>query len=609
MATLSKPLAAQQRLLMPSSEDKAHPRNSKRLTRLRTSGTEKTSTVEKEWQKDNKQRKASIAGRIIQTRKRVRDVENGTRIERPTKRKRTGNRSVAEPNSPHLVKQEKKRLRREAGITPPPSRSRDGPGKRTQSPQRQPRKRIQTQDRSRPEQAVKRKTQELSAGLSHISPEPSSKRFEALVDQPAGVLQEARLTWWSEKGTWPTIEDELLDRFRSIVEDARAKKRSLSRKRSSGSMASSSSPSGSESRQQKCAPYRHQLFERQLKECGSFLDDHELGITPQSEKLCQQLLNGHQSTPGNTLFSDDNLLKKTCRRLKGENESKVVLRISELIVPSAEVLADQGAQHLSIIRESTNAYWALSVPFINPPGTSSGSRSGPRPQPDSAKAFDRDAFDKEQLRKLQPYLGDLLTESSFFAATFQMYFPIFTCEIKCGDGELDVADRQNAYSQSVLLLGLYKLFQLAGREQELHREINGFSVSHDERHARIYGHYLFINGNEVQIHRHLISEFIFAPSGEGDQRWKAYKFVKNVYDLWLPKHFERLCTVIDMLPEVSDAEQELSSLRSGLSQQFEDQILAGANEIPDSQPSAQQITPEATVRTGSTNNSKGRKKT
>ncbi|TAQ85560.1 hypothetical protein B7494_g6124 [Chlorociboria aeruginascens] len=279
------------------------------------------------------------------------------------------------------------------------------------------------------EQAEKRKTQETSAGLSRISPEPSSKRVEAPVDQPAGVLQEARLTWWSEKGTWPTAEDESMDRFRSMAEDARARKRSLS------------------------PPYRHQLFERQLKECGSFLDNHELGITPQREKLCQQLLNGHQSTPGNTLFSDDDLFKKTCRRLKGENKSKVVLRISELIVPSAEVLADQGAQHLSIVRESTNACWALSVPFINPPGTSSGSRSGPRPQPDSAKAFDRDAFDKEQLRKLQPYLGDLLTESSFFAATFQMYFPFLTCEIKCGDRELDVADRQNAYSQSVLLLG------------------------------------------------------------------------------------------------------------------------------------------------------------
>ncbi|KAM3081539.1 hypothetical protein ACMFMG_004996 [Clarireedia jacksonii] len=434
-------------------------------------------------------------------------VENGTSIEQPTKRKRSSNPTVEGLDSPHSVKQQKKR-RREAEVTPPlsrPTRSRDGPSKRTQSPERRPWERIQTQDRSPTEQAEERKAQEVQASLSYISPEPSSKLLEAPVDKPAGVLQEARLIWWIEKGTWPTTEDELMDRFRFIVEEASAKRRFPSRKRSSGSMASGSSPSGSVSREQ-----------------------------------------------------------------KGENESKVVLRISELIVPSAKVLADQGAQHLSIVRESANAYWVLSVPFINPPGTGSGSRSGPRPQPDSAKAFDRDAFNKEQLRKLQPYLGDLLTDMSYFAATFQMYFPFLTCEAKCGDGGLDIADRQNAYSQSVLLLGLYKLFQLAGREQELHREINGFSVSHNDQHVRIYGHYLFINGNDVQIYRHLISAFIFAPSGEGDQRWKAYKFVKNVYDLWLPKHFERLCTVIDVLPEVSDAEQELSSLRSGLSQQFED---------------------------------------
>ncbi|RMZ71983.1 phosphatidylserine decarboxylase [Pyrenophora seminiperda CCB06] len=388
------------------------------------------------------------------------------------------------------------------------------------------RKRVRTQAPSLLEQAEKREAHVVQADPFRISPPKGP------VDKPAGVLQDARVAYWGEKGTWPTDEDELMDRFRFLVEDERAKKQSLSRKRSNVSMASSSSPDGSVSREQKCAPYRHQLFERQLKDCGSFLDDHELGISPESERLCEQLLKGPQPTPEKTLFSDDDLFKKTCRRLKGENETKVALRISELIVPSAEVLTDQGVEHLSIVRESTNANWILSIPFINPSATGTGSRSsGPLPQPYATKAFDRDAFTKEQLRKLQPYLGDLLTESSFFAATFQMYFPFLTCEVKCGHDGLDVADRQNAYSQSVLLLGLYKAFRLAEREQELHREINGFSLSHDEECVRIYGHYLFIKGDEVQIYRHLISEFIFAPSGQGDQRWKAYKFVKNVYDL------------------------------------------------------------------------------
>jgi hypothetical protein len=62
-----------------------------------------------------------------------------------------------------------------------------------------------------------------------------------------------------------------------------------------------------------------------------------------------------------------------------------------------------------------------------------------------------------------------------------------------------------------------------------------------------------------------------------------------------------------MLPEVSDTEQELGSMRSGLSQQFEDQSLDDANEIPDSQPSVQQITPDATVKTASSSSNKKKK--
>lgn len=404
-------------------------------------------------------------------------------------------------------------------------------------------------------QIEKKRSREDEVPPSRVSPEPSAKRVRtsaAPVSKPVRkTISEARTEFWAENETWPTEEQEsTMDRFRDLVKHARARKRSLSRKRSNTSLASETTPTqitGSMSRDQKCAPYRHPLFQRQLKECGSFMDDHELGITVESEKLCQQLLKGPQPTPQDTLFSDDELFKKTCKRLKGENETKAVLRISQLIVPSAEILADKGAKHLAILRETTNACWTNSIPFINPPGSGSGSRSGPRPQPDFGLGFDRDAFNPEQLQKLQPFLGDLLADHSLFAATYQMYFPFLTSEVKCGDGELDVADRQNAYAQSVILRGLHALFQLVGREEELHREINGFSISHNDEYVRIWGHYAVIDGKDVKFYRHLISKFIFAPSGEGDQRWKAYKFVKNVYDLWLPKYFERICSVIDML--------------------------------------------------------------
>lgn len=32
----------------------------------------------------------------------------------------------------------------------------------------------------------------------------------------------------------------------------------------------------------------------------------------------------------------------------------------------------------------------------------------------------------------------------------------------------------------------------------------------------------------------------------------AYKSVRNVYDLWVPEHFKRICSVIDSLPADSD---------------------------------------------------------
>src|SRR5438874_615792 len=30
--------------------------------------------------------------------------------------------------------------------------------------------------------------------------------------------------------------------------------------------------------------------------------------------------------------------------------------------------------------------------------------------------------------------------------------------------------------------------------------------------------------------------------------WTTYKFIKNVYDIWMPAHFKRLCSAIDDIP-------------------------------------------------------------
>jgi hypothetical protein len=41
---------------------------------------------------------------------------------------------------------------------------------------------------------------------------------------------------------------------------------------------------------------------------------------------------------------------------------------------------------------------------------------------------------------LEPFIGGLF-DVSYFIATYYMYLPFLTCEVKCGAAALDIADR------------------------------------------------------------------------------------------------------------------------------------------------------------------------
>ncbi|KAH8754803.1 hypothetical protein F5883DRAFT_390413, partial [Diaporthe sp. PMI_573] len=100
---------------------------------------------------------------------------------------------------------------------------------------------------------------------------------------------------------------------------------------------------------------------------------------------------------------------------------------------------------------------------------------------------------------------------------------------------------------------------------------------------RTDGHYPVIE-EKVTYYRYPIHKFDFTAL-DGKEKWTAYKFTKNVYDLWMPEHFKRLCSVIDQLPadlsfELSE-QSELQFQDSGLSQELQDYAL--------SQPSADSV--------------------
>lgn len=334
------------------------------------------------------------------------------------------------------------------------------------------------------------------------------------------------------------------------------------------------------------------------------MDEDEVGVAEASTEMYTSLIEAEQTVPQVSLFCD-RLFKSTCRNIENKNEVRVIRDIALLIVPSAEQLVASGATDLAYLIESTSETWSASIKIY-----------GPKPKPDFSVGFRWDMFTREQTRRLEPFIGDLEDES-YFKATYLMYFPFLTCEVKCGAAALDVADRQNTHSMGVAVRAVVELFRLVNREAELQRVILGFSISHDHRMVRIYGHYPVINGKETTYHSHLIDAFDFTVQN-GKDKWKCYKFVKNIYERWVPEHFRRLCSAIDKIPlnvdfAVPQPPGSLSSERTGLTQEVASCGLepsAESTENENEQPSTMEskdVTPNTSVSHGSSRPRRKRK--
>lgn len=105
------------------------------------------------------------------------------------------------------------------------------------------------------------------------------------------------------------------------------RKKSSSSLREKKSEASSATPSDQKPREVKSTPFTRPGYEIVLLTKGSFMGPFELGITDESEGLCETLLTAEQLIPQDTLFRDD-LFVKTCARVKSRNEAMVIRDIS-----------------------------------------------------------------------------------------------------------------------------------------------------------------------------------------------------------------------------------------------------------------------------------------
>ncbi|KAK0775595.1 hypothetical protein LTR91_025779 [Friedmanniomyces endolithicus] len=435
-----------------------------------------------------------------------------------------------------------------------------------------------TQQQQRPVSLRRLRTQNDPAAPDR-TPE-RRKRRRSLAEKSASVPalssalvvdEEHPIAYWAANKHWP---EQYIEKGRDM-ENILARKRSVSYRSRKNSDTDSTTPSSTnqgeqKSREQKSAEYKKPQYAAVLATKGVFMGESQLDISPDSQRKCRQLLEqgGEREIPEHSLFRDD-LFKATCKKIQDKNEARIIQDITRLIVPSAETLNTCGATHLRSLTESVNEGWNNSIAITKT-----------RPQPDYAVGFSREAFTQEQLDRMHPVVGDY-NDQSYFMATWYMYFPFLTCEVKCGAAALDVADRQNAHSTAIAVRAVVELFRTVKREQELHREILAFSISHDHCSARIYGYYAEFEGTETKLYRHTVHKFDFTALG-GKEKWTAYKFTKNVYDHWMPMHFKRICSAIDQIPagiRFSESQSELHfSEPTGLSQDLSVYSIARPSE-------------------------------
>lgn len=336
------------------------------------------------------------------------------------------------------------------------------------------------------------------------------------------------VAYWAENGTWPNPS---LTTYLSIRPQAYL----LARLRTASTISRKQSDSGvSASPSDLRLPEADAGYELLLQTMGTHMGDSNQGIADTSGRLVERLLSSEQHVPRDTIFNDS-IFERTIHNLRGKNKARVVQDISRLIVPSAETLALHD-EKLGCLIESVNESWNNSIPLL-----------GSQPQPSYSVGFDRETFTDDQLKKLALFISDFTrsTHLSYFLGTFNMYFPFLACETKCGAVNMDISDRQNAHSMSLAVRAVTELFRCVERENEVHREILAFSVSHDNSSVRIYGHYPVIDGEDTRYYRRLIRAFFL---DDGIEKWTAYRFIKNLYEIWMPEHLNRICSAIAQMP-------------------------------------------------------------
>ncbi|KAL2833608.1 hypothetical protein BJY01DRAFT_253407 [Aspergillus pseudoustus] len=287
-----------------------------------------------------------------------------------------------------------------------------------------------------------------------------------------------------------------------------------------------------------------------LKLNDSYWYDGWTGVHDEEKKLLQALAERDCATPQGTVF-DANTLRYLDRVSVLGSHTGLAALVFPLLVPFAGVEALRGTIPSTNLADMIGELWDASASLDV---DEQRNWQIPEPQPDySVGVSRRRGLTDAQSEKLEPYLS-ANGSTSFFEASSDIIFPFLTAEGKDSNGSIKVAEKENMHHMTRSMKGVAELFKLVKRERELDCRILGFSISFDYSMVKIHAHYPVVAEKEngslaVNFHRSEINSFSFTTQN-GRDRWTCYKFVMAIYNDWVPRHFERLCSAIDELPEL-----------------------------------------------------------
>src|SRR5271155_1179652 len=322
------------------------------------------------------------------------------------------------------------------------------------------------------------------------------------------------------------------------------------------------------SRGAKHSIYQDARYETMLESKNSFMRDSKQGPLPEELTYSKGLFTRTHPVPEDPLFGGQ-LLSQFLTLLEDRSELRICIDLHPRLVPSPELLSLQGADALDNLIEGHNDRWNQAIVFYNR-----------LPQPDRTVAYRDRVLTDQQRRKLEivPIV------SSLYTAREGTCFPFFTCEVKCGKQALDIADRANTNSMTIALRGVVELYRRAGCVMDIHRRFLGFSISHDDKNVRIYGHYPEIDGENTSYYSYCIRD-LSCRDKDGEERWTPYTFVYNLYTQFAPMHIERIKKAVDLLPE--PLSQSFNSAFSSATM-LDDQAESDSQALPSTAQTSQQ---------------------